>query len=476
MLRSTQRCFFSVQSGVVQKRLHSGGGCCHWFQPETGKENIWQIDMSTIKYGNGALKELGMDANQLGMKTVAFFTDKYQRELDHVQTAIKALESCCDSVVVYDDVQIEPTDNSLRDAIKFASSYGFDGFVSVGGGSVIDTCKAANAYSTYPANDIFEYITPPVGRGTKIPGKLRPHIACPTTCGTGSESTGIAIFDITELKLKTGVAQRALRPSLAVIDPVVTHTLPKAVIAASAFDVLSHACESYTARPFTSKPAPKSADLRPMSQGSNPWSDAFCIQSLSLCGSNIIQAVNNENDLAAREQLMMAATLAGVAFGNAGVHIPHGMSYSVSGLIHHIENSTVRDYLPEGYPSSCAPMVPHGFSVILNAPAAFRWTSDACPERHLEAAKHLGAPAELCDKNHLMDLSIQAGDILALRIENLMKACGVPNGLSGVGYTRDHSAKLAATAIRERRLLENAPKIPNERDLEMMFNRSMQYW
>ncbi|MCH8327158.1 MAG: iron-containing alcohol dehydrogenase, partial [Candidatus Marinimicrobia bacterium] len=183
------------------------------------------------------------------------------------------------------------------------------------------------------------------------------------------------------LKAKTGIVSRHLRPSQAIVDPDVTRTLPAAVVAASGFDVLSHALESYTARPYTRRPAAAPPSLRPQSQGANPWSDIGCLESLRLVGENLVRAVTDAGDHEARGHMMFAATLAGIAFGNAGCHLPHGMSYSVSGL--------VRDFQPEGYPDG-EPIVPHGFSVIVNAPSVFRFTAQACPERHLRAAECLG--------------------------------------------------------------------------------------
>ena len=233
----------------------------------------------------------------------------------------------------------------------------------------MDTCKAANLLSTYPA-ELLTYVNAPIGAAQPVPGPLKPHIACPTTCGTGSECTGIAIFDLLSMQAKTGIVSHRLRPTLALIDPACTLTLPANVVAASGFDVLSHALESYTARPYSRRPAPADATLRPLSQGANPWRDIGCRETLRLCGAYLERAVADASDTEARGQLSWAAALAGIAFGNAGCHAPHGMSYSVSGL--------VRGFCPAGYPPD-APLVPHGMSVIVNAPAAFRFTAPACP-------------------------------------------------------------------------------------------------
>ena len=202
------------------------------------------------------------------------------QDLPFFNTVYTSLMSEGLDVIVYDETLVEPTDRSFKHAIQFAKDTNVDGFVSVGGGSVMDTAKAANLYSTYPTDDFLDYVNAPVGKGQQLGhGQvLKPHIACPTTAGTGSEVTGMAIFDLLEAHAKTGIAMRALRPSMAVIDPVTTETMPASVTACSGFDVLSHAIESYTALPHTRRMPPQQPHLRPLSQGSNPWADIGCIE------------------------------------------------------------------------------------------------------------------------------------------------------------------------------------------------------
>ncbi|MDQ3196579.1 MAG: iron-containing alcohol dehydrogenase, partial [Pseudomonadota bacterium] len=355
--------------------------CCHYYSPTATGDYAFSIDASSITFGAGCLAEVGDQARCLGLKRVALFTDETLAALEPVRITADSLRAAGVDVVIYDAVRVEPTDQSFLAAARFAMEGKFDGFVSVGGGSVIDTCKAANLYATHPA-DFLAYVNAPVGEGRAIPGPLRPHIACPTTCGTGAECTGIAVFDLVAVKAKTGIASRRLRPTLALIDPECARSLPASVVAASGFDVLSHALESYTALPYTQRQRPERASLRPMSQGANPWSDSGCLEALRLVGANLERAVRDAADFEARSAMMYAATLAGIAFGNAGVHVPHGMSYAVAGL--------ARDFCPPGYPQG-APLVPHGMSVIVNSPAVFRFTAPACPERHLHGAQVLGA-------------------------------------------------------------------------------------
>lgn len=434
--------------------------CCHNYYVSTeGKESVFSVDISSISFGHGALKEAGEQAKALGMSRVALFTDKTLRSLPCVAQVRSALVAAGLDVVIYDEVKVEPTDRSFLAAAKFAAEGKFDGYVSVGGGSVIDTCKAANLYATYPA-DFLDYVNAPIGAGKPVPGPLKPHIACPTTCGTGSECTGITIFDLLALQVKTGIASRRLKPSLALIDPAVTYTLPKNVVAASGFDVLSHALESYTAKPYTRRPASGKPSLRPMSQGANPWSDIGCEAALKRLGQYLERAVMDASDHEARDEMMYAATLAGIAFGNSGVHVPHGMAYSVAGL--------VRDYRPEGYPQD-EPMVPHGMSVIVNAPSVFRFTASACPERHIHGAACLGADVKGAT-------AADAGEIVATQLIKMMKATGIPNGVGGVGYFEADIAGLTKGAWAQQRLITNAPREVSEGDLSGLYRGAMRYW
>ena len=430
--------------------------CCHYYAIAEGHESAFSVDISSIVFGPGVLKEAGEHARALGMRRAALFTDERVGALECVADALASLRAAGVDVEIYDEVRVEPTDASFLAASLFAAKGRFDGYVSVGGGSVMDTCKAANLYASYPAEFLY-YVNAPIGLGKAVPGALKPHIACPTTCGTGSECTGIAIFDLLAKQVKTGIVSKRLKPALALVDPTTTYSLPKGVVAASGFDVLSHALESYTARPYTMR---KSTVARPMSQGANPWSDIGCEAAMRKLGTYLERAVNDASDREARDNMMFAATLAGIAFGNSGVHVPHGMSYAVAGL--------VRDFRPEGYPGE-EPMVPHGMSVIVNAPSVFRFTAEACPERHLQGAGWLGADARGAAPK-------DAGEVLAKHLIRLMRSTGIPNGISGVGYGERDVDALSEGALAQQRLLTNAPREVGREDLGRLFRGAMRYW
>ena len=422
-------------------------------------ETAFTIDTSSIKYGPGVTREVGHDMRRLGAQRVMVLTDAQLAQGAAVATALAALKAAGIDAVLFDQVRVEPTSSSFLQAIEFASRGKFDGYLAVGGGSVIDTAKAANLYATYPA-DLLAYVNPPIGRGESVPGPLQPLIAVPTTAGTGSETTGVAIFDFTEMHAKTGIAHRALRPNLGILDPDNTRTLPKLVAASSGLDVLSHALESLTALPYNQRAAPAAPELRPAYQGANPISDIWCGKAIQMVAANIVRAIQDPDDGEARSQMLLAAAYAGIGFGNAGVHLPHGMSYPVSGM--------VRAYNPAGYPAD-HPIIPHGMSVILNAPAVFRFTAPANPQRHLLGAQLMGVDISAVAE-------ADAGAVLASAIISLMQQTGVPNGLGAIGFTKADIPKLVEGTLPQHRVTKLSPRPATAADLQTLFEDALRYW
>ena len=422
-------------------------------------ETVFTVDAGSIKFGRGATREVGYDMKVLGATRVMAVIDPNLTDSQTVAVALESLKAEGIDAVVFDRVRIEPTDVSLKEAIDFATAGGFDGYVAIGGGSTIDTAKVADLYTTYPA-DLLEYVNAPIGKATPVPGPLAPLVAIPTTAGTGSEATGQAIFDLTELHAKTGISHRALRPRLGIVDPDNTYTLPRLAVACTALDVFSHAIESYTALPFEKREAPGSPRLRPAYQGANPISSIWAARALELGGKYVVRAMEDPDDLEARTNMIMASTIAGVGFGSAGVTLPHGMSYPVSGL--------VRDYHPEGYKID-HPLIPHGMSVILGAPAAFRFMAPANPQACLEAAAFIGADTRGAGPD-------DAGELLAGAVIDIMKKTGMPNGLKAVGYTEDDTPALVEGVLPQHRVIKLSPRVATAEDFRQMFLDSMTIW
>ncbi len=421
------------------------------------RDIAFEMAPSSVRYGAGVTRELGADLADRGHRRVMVVTDRHLSALPPVATVLETLEQHKIHIVLYDYARVEPTDTSVRDAIAVALRESCDAFVAVGGGSAIDTAKIANLYSTHPPADFLDYVNPPIGKGLAVPGPLRPLFAIPTTAGTGSETTGVAVFDLERLHVKTGISSRLLKPTLGLLDPEHTRTLPAAVTASAGLDVLCHAVESYTVIPFTQRPRPARPSLRPTYQGTNPISDVWSLQAMRMVATHLVRAFDDAEDDEARGQMMLAASFAGIGFGSAGVHLPHAMAYPVAG--------GVKKYCAPGYPAD-HPLVPHGFSVIVNAPAVFHYTASASPERHIAAAEALGADVSRCTKD-------DAGRILAERIQWFMQRLKAPENLRAVGYTRTDIPTLVEGTLAQERLTKLAPRAADADVLARLFEDAM---
>ncbi len=420
------------------------------------RETIFTVEATPIKFGAGAVDDAGWEASRLAITRALLVTDPGVVAAGHADRVRRALEAAGVAVVLWDRTRVEPSVDSVREAAHFAQEARVDGFVSVGGGSSIDTAKVANLVVAHPA-DVMEYVNAPVGAGRRPPGPLLAHLAIPTTGGSGSEATTVAVVDLPELGVKSGISHRFLRPAQAIVDPGLLATLPAEVVSSTGLDVVCHAAESFLARPFDSRPRPASPGDRPPYQGANPVADVWSADALRRGGRFLRRAVADPGDREARGAMMLAASMAGVGFGSAGVHVSHACSYPIAGLKH--------EYVPPGYPAD-HPFVPHGHSVIVTAPAAFAFTYAADPERHHRAAELLtGAPLASPGPASLPD---------ALRA--LMRDVGAPCGLAALGYAEEDVPALVEGALRQQRLLALAPRAPDAGDLAQLLRDSMANW
>jgi alcohol dehydrogenase class IV len=431
---------------------------CQYFSPCEHGADSFTVAIPKLTFGRGCLQEAGVRAGQRGMTRVALFTDAFLKDGPYVSIVQQSLREAGLDFDVFSEIRIEPDDTSVINAAKFISEGGFDGVISVGGGSVMDTAKAAMAYALYPA-DFLDYFPPPIGQGIPIPGALLPHMACPTTSGTGSECTSVSVIRINALNTKFVLGHPSLLADEALVDPACCDSLPANVVASTGFDLLSHAIECYTSKAYTRWAKVEDPLKRPYAQGANPWSDLAAIRALELAGEFLERGVNDASDSEARDALMWGATLAGMAFGNTGTHLPHAMSYGVTHLM--------RDITTNGY-SVGSPFIPHGISVIASAPAIFRYTAAGAPERHLQAANSLGADA--------WDVGLDdAGEVVAGRIIELMRKTGMPNGIGELGFGPDDVKELAASSVRQLRPIANSPRETNLIDIENIYAAAISY-
>jgi hydroxyacid-oxoacid transhydrogenase len=415
-------------------------------------ETVFTWGAPPLVFGRGAFDEVGHHAASLGLRRLAIVTDPGLAADGLADRAGGLLDDLGIASAVFTDVHIEPTDESLATAGDWARAERPDGYLAIGGGSVIDTAKAMNLLATNDG-ELTDYLNPPLGAGRAPTQPMLPLIAVPTTAGTGAESTPVCIVGVSALHLKTGISHPALRPRLAVVDPLLTTSLPRSVTVASGMDVLCHALESYTARPYDGRSGTDNPATRPAYNGANPISDIWAAEALRLLGRWFRRVVDQPDDLDAREGMMLAATFAGIGFGNAGVHLPHACAYPIAGL--------VREYHAPGYPGT-EPLVPHGLAVVATAAAAFRFTFQTSPARHLEAARLLGH-----------DQPGEPIDALPDAIDVLCRDVGAPRGLATYGYRDEDVDAIADGAFTQHRLLAVSPRPSTRDDLANIVRQSL---
>ncbi|HEY0537790.1 MAG TPA: hydroxyacid-oxoacid transhydrogenase [Actinoallomurus sp.] len=420
-------------------------------------ESVFTYGAPLLKFGPGASSEIGYDLAQYGVGRVLVVTDPGVAATGAPQRVAEQMKAYGIDAQVFDGVRVEPTDAGMREAIAYARDSGpWDAFVAVGGGSSIDTAKAINLLTTNDG-ELADYLNPPIGEGRAPARPLNPLVAVPTTTGTGAESTTVCVLDVLDLRVKTGISHPRLRPTLAVVDPDLTVTQPAGVTAAAGMDIVCHALESYTARPYNSYERKKPEQRVPYC-GANPVADMWSERALALVARSFRTAVRDGENIEARTEMALAATFAGLGFGNAGVHIPHANAYPIAGQ--------VKDFHPAGYPAD-EPMVPHGMAVALTAPEAFRFTYEAGPERHVRAAA-------------LLDPELgQSGDpaeALPSALLRLMRDIGIPDGIGAVGYTDADVPGLVAGTMKQQRLLATSPREVTDEDVAGILTRSLSLW
>lgn len=432
---------------------------CQYYAPCDDGADTFTLAMPKLTFGRGCLGEAGARVAARGMTRIALLTDPNLKDGPYVATVLQSIRDAGLETAIFSEIRIEADDTSVKNAARFIAGGNFDGVVSVGGGSVMDTAKAAIVYGLHPRDEFLDYFPPPLGAGEPIPGPLLPHLACPTTSGTGSECTSLSVIRINDLKTKFVLGNPLLLPDEALVDPTCCDTLPGNIVASTGFDLLCHAIECYTSKAYTRWAKVGDPRKRPYVQGANPWSDLAATRALELVGKYLERGVNDASDSEARDQLMWAATLAGMAFGNTGTHLPHALSYGITHLMHDI---TTDDY------AVASPFIPHGISVIASAPAIFRYTAAGAPERHLEAANSLGADTSDAGNE-------DAGELVAGRIVELMKKTGMPNGIGDLGFGEADIKSLAASSVRQLRPIANAPRETNLQDIENIYAAALSY-
>jgi hydroxyacid-oxoacid transhydrogenase len=420
------------------------------------KDRVFTMRSTPYKFGPGVTEEIGHDLAALGLRRVLVVTDAGVAATGLPERVMGLIREKGIEGTLFQNVSVEPTDSSVKAAIEFAQSFAGDGYLAIGGGSVMDTTKMMNLYVTYPA-PFLTYVNAPIGEGRPVPGPLKPMVCLPTTAGTSSENTTVAIVDITELHVKTGISHQHLRATLGVLDPLNSLSVPPMVSACTGADVLTHAIESYTALAYNQREKPATPADRPPYQGANPISDLWCEKAIKLVREFLPKAVKDGQDVEARTQMMLATIYAGMGFANAGVHIPHALGYPIAG--------NVRGYHPKDYPQK-KPLVPHGMSTSLGAPASFQFTAMAKPERHRQVAEWMGVKPSGSDGD-------SAGKVLREAFIGFMQSIGMPGGLKAIGYSSADILALTEGTLKQKRLIALSPQAVTQQAVENILEQSL---
>lgn len=417
-------------------------------------ESVFSFRTVPVKVGLNSSTEVGYDLKALGAKTALVVTDSCLRKntkiVDHV---VEHISRHGIEVDVWDGVEPEPTEDSVAEGIKYSTGKRYDAFVGLGGGSALDTAKLINLYTTHPTDSFKDYFTPPVGKGKPIPGPLKPLIAIPTTAGTESEVTTVAvvIFNLNGRYVKFGISHEYLRPTMAILDPLLTVTMPPRVTANTGADALMHAIEAYTARPYYTHEKPEDPLKRPVYQGSSAITDVLAEKAVELIGRYLLKAYANGLDIEARSATLLASHLAGIAFANAGTHISHAIAHPVVGVVY--EKHGVK--------------VPHGLAVSITGPALLKVLAPYLPERCTRIAKLL--------RNHIPGGKISP-ETASTALLNIMKDLELPSGLLELGVEGKDVDRIAEETLLQKRLLAQSPVTPTKEPIAKIVKLSLKYW
>ena len=337
-------------------------------------------------------------------KRPILLTDKGLIAAGLVEPVLKSLKSAGTDPLLFDDVAADPPAQKVQEAVYAALAHGADGVIGLGGGSSMDTAKvvAILLKSDQSLEEIYGM--------HQVKGGRAPLILAPTTAGTGSEVTNISVIT-KEDDTKIGIVDDALYPDTAVLDPLLTHGLPRAATAATGIDAMVHAIEAYT-----------------NIHKKNPVSDALTREALRLLSANIVKACETPTDANAREAMMLGAMLAGQSFANSPVGAVHAMAYPLGGIFH----------------------IPHGLSNSLMLEPVLNFNAPNADHQYAELADVIvpgvsGSNAQKCDA-------------FIKRIVEIVEATGVERRLSQLGISHNDLPRMAEDALKGQRLLQNNPR------------------
>jgi alcohol dehydrogenase class IV len=375
---------------------------------------------ANVVFGEGSIAAAGRLAAAVGTRAL-ICTDRNVAAGGTPAQVEASLREAGIATSVFKDAEPDLPTESAERCVALASRQSIDLVVGVGGGSCLDLAKLTALRLSHRG---------PLERfygESLVPGPVLPVVAVPTTAGTGSEVSPVAVLTDPDRRLKVGVASRYLVPEVAVCDPLATLGCPPAVTAFAGIDALAHAVEAYTAPP---RPASWAAASEPVFRGRNPLSDGFALTAINHIGTWLERAMTSGGDRSAREALLFGSLCAGIAFSHAGTAGAHALQY----------------------PVGAATGTPHGLGVGLFLPYTLTWVSAAAEDRLADVALALGAGG--------------SADAAIAAIERLCRSVGVPGSLADIGVKRDELPRIAGEALGIERLLRNSPRPLDRAGLE----------
>lgn len=360
--------------------------------------DFFQFNVPThVVFGDGISRDFSAELARLPLTRPMVVSDRGLQDSGLVTPICDGLKAAGLEIASrFLDIPAVTTTQIVKALAFEARRCGADGFVAIGGGTIIDTTKAANILLTHGGDLVADY-----SGAQTLPGPLKPLVAIPTTAGTGSEVTQAAVILDEDLGMKSSFVDHHLRPSLAVLDPLLTMGLPPRLTAATGMDALTHAIEAWT------------------SLESNPFSNALALHAIRLVTRCLLSAVIDGNDRDARKGMMTAATMAGVAFDHAMVGVVHAMSHALEAVAH----------------------VHHGTANAMLLPWGMEYNRDACAGKYADLGPFMGVTSA-------RSVDAVINQVKALQYE-LKRKCGLPQQLRDAGVTKEQLPKIAALTVQD---------------------------
>ena len=374
--------------------------------------------VSDLRVGAGAAQQLGALCQQLGITKPLIVTDPGLVQIGLLDPVRESVARGCDEVSVFSDVTADPSESVVEAALHTLMSASADGVIGLGGGSSMDVAKVVAVLATGQQS------LPELYGVDQVTSERLPLVLIPTTAGTGSEVTPVAVIT-TGATTKAGISSARLLPDVAVLDPQLTLGLPPHVSAMTGIDAMVHAIEAFTSK-----------------VKKNPISDTLARRALQLLAGHQRRVLSHPNDMAAREAMLLGATLAGQAFANAPVAAVHALAYPLGGHYH----------------------MPHGLSNALMLPAVLRFNAPVCEALYLDLATLLPQPVG------------PGVEGFVVWFEQLIADAGLPQSLFDAKVPEQDLPMLASDAMQQQRLLVNNPVTVDESAALALYRSAWEGW